>query len=257
MSSSRRRSSGVKVVPTIIGIVIVLAVIAIAAEIGVRYFIGEKISEGFQEESARRGVATQLHPKASFGSSPVLPVLVTKEISHLEVNTPSTLEVKDPAALSGQPEVIGDPAAKIVMAKVNAANPDDPVAGSARIEVTLSPELLQALANRKTGARISSVTPLPGDGVFDVQYSSGIATSKLRPVLDGGNLSVNLEGGSVLGLNLDGLAKFIGDNNGNVFSLAVGHGLSVDEANVTDEGLALVLSGADLPLSTVSQLHFE
>nr|WP_120490941.1 LmeA family phospholipid-binding protein [Corynebacterium lactis] len=257
MSPSRNRSSGVKVIPTLVGIIIVLALIAIAGEIGARYYIGNKISEGFQAESARRGVVTQEEPSVRFGTSPVLPVLVTKNIAHVTVDTPSTLSIENAEALAGKPVVKGDPSAKIILDEVSAENPNDPVAKDARIEVTLSPELLQALANSKTGARITAVTPLPEENVFDVQFSSGAATSKLRPILDGGNLSVNLEGASVLGLNLDGLAQWIGANNGNVFSLSLGHGLAVEGATVTSEGLALVLHGTDLPLSTVSQLHFE
>lgn len=255
--SSSNRSSSVKVLPTVLGVIIVVALIAIAGEIGVRMIVSKKISDGYRTSAEERGVTVTEDPSVSFGARPMLLALATKSVPAMDLTTPDTLEVKNPEALAGKPEINGDPTAEVHLENVDLTNRADPTAESLRIDVTIPPQLLQALINRESGVRASSLTPLPDEGLFNIEFSSGIATSKFRPIPNGGHIEINLEGGSVLGLNLDGLAKWLGQASGTLLNYEIGHGLQVEEAHVTEEGLALTLTGANLPLSTVSELTFS
>lgn len=255
--SFSKRSSSVKVLPTVIGVIVVVAIIAVIGEIGVRMFMSKEIANGYRASAQEQGITVNEDPEVSFGSHSVLVALATKTLPELTLNTPHTLEVNNPAALSGQPEIKGDPAAEVHMTNVDLNNREDPTAENTRINVTIPPGLIQALINRDSGLRVSSLQPLPAEGLFNVEFSSGFATSKVRPIVNGGNISIDLEGGSLFNLNLDGLAKWIGQNTNTLFSYDIGHGLSVEEASVTDGGLALTLTGANLPMSTVNELRFN
>lgn len=255
--SSSKRSSSVKVLPTVLGVIVVVAIIAVIGEIGVRMFVSKQIAEGYRTSMQQQGITVNEDPEISYGSNPVLFALASKNLPELTMTTPNTLEVNNPEALSGQPEIKGDPASEIYMTNVDLNNREDPTAENVRINVTVPSELIQALINRDSGARITKLAPLAAENAFNVEFSSGIATSKVQPVVNGGNISIKLVGGSLLNLNLDGLAKWIGDNTDTLLSYDIGHGLTVEEATVTEGGLALTLSGANLPLSTVNELHFN
>lgn len=254
---SSQRSSSVKALPTVFGVIIVVALIAIAGEIGVRMAVSKEISDGYRTSAEERGATVTEDPSVSFGTRPMLLALATKSVPTMNLSTPDTLEVKNPEALGGEPEIFGDPAAEIHMENVDLSNRADPTAESLRIEVSIPPQLLQALINRESGARVSTLTPLPNEDLFNIEFSSGIATSKFRPIPNGGHIDINLEGGSMLGLNLDGLAKWLGEASGSLLNYEIGYGLQVEQARVTEEGLALTLTGANLPLSTVSELTFS
>lgn len=255
--SSSKRSSSVKVLPTVLAVIVVVAIIAIIGEVGVRMFMSKEIANGYREDAEQQGITVNEDPGVAFGSHSVLVALATKTLPELTLNTPNTLEVNNPAALSGQPEIKGDPAAEVHMTNVDLNNREDPTAENTRINVTIPPELIQALINRESGLRISKLQPLPAENLFSVEFSSGFATSKVRPVVNGGHISIELEGGSLFNLNLDDLAKWIGQNTNTLLNYDIGHGLSADEASVTDGGLALTLTGANLPLSTVNELRFN
>lgn len=255
--SSRESSSSIKVVPTILGVIIVVALIAVAGEIGVRMYISKQISDGFRDAAAERGVTEVEDASVAYGARPVLLALATKNQPELTLTTPNTLTVNNPEALNGQPEIIGDPAAEIHMTNVDLSNSADPVAETLRINTTLPPELIQALVNRETGLRVSSLQPLPSEGLFNAEFSSGFASSKLRPVAEAGRISINLEGGSLLDLNLDGLAQWLEQASGNLISYDIGYGLQVEEASVVDGGLALTLTGQNMALSTVREITFH
>lgn len=255
--SSAKRSSSVKVLPTVLGVIIVVALIAIAGEIGVRMFVSKEISDGYRTSAEERGATVTEDPKVSFGTRPMLLALATKSVPSMDLSTPNTLEVKNPEALGGAPEINGDPAAEVHLENVDLSNRADPTAESLRVDVTIPPQLLQALINRESDVRASTITPLPDEGLFNIEFASGFATSKFRPIANGGHIEINLEGGSILGLNLDGLAGWLGEASGTLLSYDIGHGMQVEEAHVTGKGLALTLTGANLPLSTVSELTFS
>lgn len=255
--SSRKRSSRTRVLPTVFGVIVVIALIAVAGEIGVRSYISSQISDAFRTAATERGATEPEDVSVSYGSRPVLLALLTKSHPQVDLTTPNTLLVENPAAASGEPKIVGDPSAEIHMTDVDLSNSNDPVASSVRIFVTLPPELIQALINRQTGLRVTSLQPLPAEGLFNVEFSSGFVSSKVRPKADGGRIEIGLEGGSLLNLNLDGLARWIGQATEDLLSYQIGHGLRVEDATVTDQGLALTLAAENLALSTARDITFH
>lgn len=261
-SAGRTRTSrggGGTVLGTLLGIIVVLGLIFGAAEFGTRTYIASRITDGIANANTARGVQADGEPSVSFGKNPVLPVLVAKAVKHMTLEVPSTLTVTDPAALSGEPGISGDPAAVVKSDNIDLTNQANPVAGSMVIETTVPTDLLQAIANRRAqgATRISALTPRPAENTFDVEFSSGFVKAQLIPHVDNGNLSAELTGASVLGFNIDGVAQLLGKAALDQVGMAIGHGLRVESATVTESGLALVLRGENLPLSTMSELHFN
>lgn len=261
-SGSTGRSSGgagTKIVGTLLGIVVVLGLILGVAEFGTRTYIAQRIVSGIENANTARGVQAEGDPSVSFGKNPVLPALTTRNIKTMKLDVPSTLTVTDPAALSGEPGITGDPAAIINGENIDLTNQANPIVGTMVIETTVPTDLIQAIANRRAQGttRISTLTPKPSENTFDVEFSSGLVNAQLSPHVENGNLTAELTGASVLGFNIDGVAQLLGKAALDQVGMAIGNGLSVESATVTDAGLALVLRGENLPLSNMSELHFN
>ncbi|MEJ6018823.1 LmeA family phospholipid-binding protein [Corynebacterium sp. H113] len=259
MNAKQRKSSGCGCLGTILGIVIVVALIAVAAEFGMRFIITKQINDTYDQLNSNRQVTATDNLAISYGTSPVLPVLVTDEIPHMTIKTPATLEINDRAAAAGGPEIIGEPASTVEMDNLNVANRNNPVAGTMVITSELSPELIQAIANRRSTdlARISSLTPNTAEGVFDAEFTSGLVKAQFRPVVRDGGLGMDIEGASVFGIEVGGVAQTLGDAALQGLTAPIGHGLVADDATVTDAGLLLRLRGENLPLSTMRDIEYR
>ena len=85
-------------VGTIIGVVLVIALVLIVGEIALRMFLGKEIAGGFREQEEARGAVVTEDVQTSFGSSPVLLALATSELDGMNLKTPSTLDITDPRA---------------------------------------------------------------------------------------------------------------------------------------------------------------
>ena len=94
--SSAKRSSSVKVLPTVLGVIIVVALIAIAGEIGVRMFVSKEISDGYRTSAEERGATVTEDPKVSFGTRPMLLALATKSVPSMDLSTPEHTGGQEP-----------------------------------------------------------------------------------------------------------------------------------------------------------------
>lgn len=255
--SSAQKSSGKSIIATVLVVLLAIIAIVVVAEVSLRSVMSNSISSGFQDVASSRGVTNPPEPEVSFPSGLVLPSLVTKNVEAMTIDTPNTLQIDNAAALSGPPSIVGDPAALVQLSGVNVENREDPVAEQAVITVTLPPELLQALANRNQGLRLNEVRPQPDSNTFAVELDSGFAGATLRPIAQGSQLQLKIEGASVLGLDLGGLADLIGQATSGLTTVNIPDGLEVQDASVTEEGLRLELHGRQIPLSTIANLHFD
>lgn len=254
----RSQGSGIRLISAATGVIIVLILVLVLAEMSMRFFVGREIANEYEQVQADRGVTVSEKADVNFGSLPLLPALLTKDVPRLTLTTPSTLKIENADALSGAPEISGDPAATSVLHNIDISNRNNPVAKSAHITTTVPTELLQAAANKRSqgSSRISTMTANPAAGEFDVEFSSGLLTTQLRPAAVDGQLVMQIDGATVLGFDVNSLAQWMGDALQESLTVNVGEGLRVEEATVTDDGLALTLVGENLPLQAITQLHF-
>lgn len=255
----RTKGNFTRILAAATGAVVVIILILVFAEVGIRLFAGKEVADEFEQAQAERNVSVSEKADVEFGSFPLLPALLTKDVPRMTLKTPSTLTINNAEALGGTPEIIGDPAATAVLHHIDIGNRNNPVAQSARITTTVPTELMQAAANKRSegNSRISSMTANPSAGLFDAEVSSGLFTTQLRPTISDGKLTMQIEGAEIFGFSVDPLAQWLGNALQDTLTVNIGEGLRVEEATVTDEGLALTLVGENLPMETIKNLHFS
>ncbi len=244
---------------TVIGVIIAVALVLIAAEFALRIFIGRSVADSYVESRGNAAATADASPSVSFGTSPVLPALITNDLKNVELDTPDTLQVSNADGAAATPEIAGDPAAHIVLSDVDISNRNDPVAQEVVVETELSPELIQAIANRRAGgiARISQLTPNPAEGTLKAEISSGFADVDFRPTVNNGGLGLDVEGASVLGFGVDPVAGPIGDALLAGISERFSPEFDLVSATVTETGLQLTLRGNGVALSSLEGLRFQ
>lgn len=261
-------------VGTIIGVVLVIALVLIVGEIALRMFLGKEIADGFREQEEARGAVVTEDVQTSFGSSPVLLALATSELGGMNLKTPSTLDITDPRAENGPPRIVGSPAADVTLTDVDISNTSDPVAKQVEVVAELPPELMIAEANLRvadasggsgnffedlvtSAVRLTDLTPHPDRGVLTAEFSGGLATVDLRPVVRDGGVTAEVEGGSFMGIDADGLISLFAEAAVAGPVQEIGHGFTVADIAVTDGGLSITLEGADIALSGLSAIEYR
>lgn len=261
-------------VGTIIGVVLVIALVLIVGEIALRMFLGKEIADGFREQEEARGAVVTEDVQTSFGSSPVLLALATSELGGMNLKTPSTLDITDPRAENGAPRIVGSPAADVTLTDVDISNTSDPVAKQVEVVAELPPELMIAEANLRvsdasggsgnffedlvtSAVRLTDLTPHPDRGVLTAEFSGGLATVDLRPVVRDGGVTAEVEGGSFMGIDAGGLISLFAEAAVAGPVQDIGHGFTVADIAVTDGGLSITLEGADIALSGLSAIEYR
>lgn len=270
--NANNRSKSKSPLGMIIGIVVVIALVLAAAEIGVRMYLGKEFSDGFRESEEARGAVVAEDVETSFGASPVLLALLTRDLPSLEMRTPSTLDITDPRAENGTPAIVGSPATRVTLTDVDLSDSADPVAGHVTAVPELPSDLMIAEANRKvadaaagagifgdlltSAARLTNLTPHPDRGVLTAEFSGGLATADLRPVVRDGGLAMEIEGASVLGVDADAVIARFADGAATP-AQKVGHGFSITDVTVTDTGVDLILEGSGIALSQLTTIEYR
>lgn len=272
--SAASRRGGLGGVGTVIGVVVVVALVLVAGEIGLRMFLGKEISDGFREHEQARGSVVSEDVETSFGSNPVLLALVTRQLGGMELTTPSTLQVTDPRAESGTPSIKGAPAATVSLTDVDISNTSDPVASRVEVVTELPADLMIAEANIRvsdsaggsgnffeslvtSAVRLTGLTPHPDRGVLTAEFSGGAATVDFRPVVRDGGITAEVEGGSVLGIDVTGLIDRFAEAALAGPVQQIGHGFTVQDVTVTPGGTAVTLTGNNIALSGISAIEYR
>ncbi len=261
-------------VGTIVGVVLVIALVLVAGEIAVRMFLGKEISDGFREHERARGVEVTENVETSFGSNPVLMALLTKKLGGMDLKTPSTLKIDDPRGDKGTPSIKGSPAATVTLTDVDVSDTSDPVAAKVDVVSDLPPDLMIAEANIRvsdaaggsgniledivsSAVRLTNLTPHPDRGVLTAEFSGGIATVDIRPVVRDGGVTAEVEGGSVLGVDVSGMISRFAEAAVAGPAQQIGHGFTVKDVAVTERGVTVTLEGRDIALSGISAIEYR
>lgn len=248
-------------------IVVLFALLAVAAEFGVRAYLKDQMVSSIKEQATSSGAPLERDPEVSFGTSPVLLGMLTSKIGQLDMTIPSSLDISYPDGDKSKPEVKGNPEIKMQGRdlKVDPNNTQDMTFGELTMNVAMPSEFIQAQA-AKSGAQsqggqsnplagmltITGVTPNTDEQVLEFQIAQGLATMKMKPVIKDGGMTFEVEGAKLLGFELpqeftnsirDGLA---GE------SQSIGGNLEFRDVRVTADGLEMEMYGRDVNMQEMA-----
>lgn len=242
---AKTKSAGSTAWKIIVGILVVLLIIVLLAEFGMRWFTAKQVKEQFHASAQADGIEVSEEPEVSFGSSPLIFGLAKGEISQLNLHTPSTLQINGDV-ITGQPE------STIEMEGMTVS--DDPVARH-MIATTVIPEdyllvtFQDSIANESgvdmlRNVVVTDITANGESGVLDFELGSGLATISLRPSAANGQIQLETTDSTLFGMSLpeqatqsisEGLSKgmqeqFTGD-------------LTIEDITVIDGAVSIRVSG--------------
>lgn len=262
-----------KPVTIVIGVIVALILALVVGEIAVRMSASKMVTDEFQAMSEADGVNTEETLDVSFGASPLLLALVTNNVGTVNVEAPNTLEITDPAADNGQTEVRGTPSAQIHASNVDVSDRNNPIAESVTVTSQLPSDLILAEANlaSRTGAgndsileqlassatRMTSIQPDPERGVLMVEFSGGVVTAEITPVVRNGTVEVDVQGGSIAGFAADEAMRTMAQLaiTGPIGDLDV-EGLEISDVRVTENGIDVDLEGTNLSAEALTGIQF-
>ncbi|QFQ03219.1 hypothetical protein CUROG_09375 [Corynebacterium urogenitale] len=248
-------------------ILLIVALLAVAAEFGVRAYLKNQMVTTIKEQAAANDVSIEQDPEVSFGTSPVLLGLLTSTIGQLDMTVPSSLDVSYPDGDKSNPEVKGNP--EIIVhgrdLKIDRNNTENMTVGDLTVNVTMPSELILAEAakaaeqnagdasNPLQGAlTVTDVTPNTEEQVLEFEIADGLMGVKMKPIIDDGNMTFEVEGAQLFGFNLpEAFVNTIRDQL-STQAQSIGGNLRFKEVEVTADGVKMELNGQEVNLQELS-----
>lgn len=236
----------------LVGILVALLIMVLAAEFGLRWFIGNELRTSYREQAAQDGVTLEEDPTISFGTTPLVVSALSGTIPTVEISVPSTLQITDQGAL-------GQPAAVATLTDLDISDRDNPVAAHLVTTAEVPDDYLLATIRQSLeeqgGAGFIQVTGLdanPTEGTLDLAFNNGAAVLNLVPRPVDGTLTFEAAGASLFGFDLPrqvsdiithGLQQSVQEQAGD---------FRIDAFDVVPGGARLTLSGENVALSQVA-----
>lgn len=262
------KSTVKKIWQILVGILVLILVLLVIAEMALRWFIGDQLRSTFEDQAREQGITLAEDPEVSFGASPLVFSLLGGTISEMDMSTPATLQINYPDGPNSTPEVLGSPAATIRMSDLDISNPDDPVAGEMYTTTEIPDEMILAMIQRSTvdtagasqdtgfGAsilqeliKVTDITSRPEGNVIDVEFTNGAAVLSVEPRVEAGSLLFQATNASLFGFDLpaevsDMITTALAENMQDATD-----DMEITEFHVIDGGIQLGIRGENLPLS--------
>ncbi|PFG27358.1 LmeA family phospholipid-binding protein [Corynebacterium renale] len=218
------------------GILAVIIVLAIVAELGMRWFIGNQVEEQYGQDAS-----------ISFGASPVLASVFTGKVGHMDLTIPATTDA---------------PAANVTAQGLDVRDQQTMRADQMEVTTDISDALLLNILQRgmaaQTGGgfladliKITDVTSNPSEGTLDIEFTGGAANLSLTPTTEGNQAVFTVAETRLFGLELptevsEAISQALQDGLHNQLDAA--GGLQLTGMAVTENGLQLHLSGEHVEL---------
>ena len=242
-----------KTTKVVLAILAVLLLLLAAGEFALRTTVSNQIKSSMGEEAS-----------ISFGATPLMSSLITKNVPHVEISSPSTIAIQE----SNPPQISGNPEVHISITDLDISNPEAAIASHMEMRPVLGRQYLLATIQQSLTPheqadagylqsvlqaiiQVTDLQPVAHEGVLRVEFSGGAGTLDLRPVVVDEGLGFEATNVSLMGFDLpgvvaDGLTQGLRGQ-----AQQLGAGLEVRQASVTDEGMELVLVGSQVDLSAL------
>lgn len=254
-----KKSGGSLAWKIVVGVLVALLIIILIAEFGLRWFIGNQMTEEFKNSAKEEGIEATEDPSVSFGGSPLLFGLMRGSISQMDMTTPSTLQIEGS-------QIKGQPASEIHVEDMS-TDADNPVAGSLRATTTVPDDYLLASFQKgisdQSGSDtignmvVTEITANDQSDELEVKFGGGLASLSLKPTARDGKLEINATEAAIFGLSLpeqatssisEALQEGMSDE-------LIAKDLQVESVDVGDGKLTLTFTGTDVPLNDLE--HFS
>lgn len=262
-------------------VVIVILLLIAAAEFGLRAYLKGTVADEMRSSAQDKGVELSADPEVSFGSAPLIGGLIRGKIPELTMSLPSSLSVKYQDSDQSKPVVTGQPAIKATMKDVETGG-DNGTIGSLTVDTTLPPEYLLAEVQKAmsegdgaggTGSgsagqsgrpaqdaapnplaglmKVDGVEPNTADQTLDVRIAGGLATVAMKPSVTDQGFVMEVADVKLLGFSLpDSLTDSLKDSLQQ--SIDQSDNLQITDAEITDDGLKVRLSGHDVTMDDLA-----
>lgn len=249
------------------GILVALLILAIVAEIGLRWFIGQQLRSSFDQQAQEQGITVEEDPEISFGASPLIFGILGQNISQVDVSTPSTLEINYPDGENAPPEIQGSPAATVNLEGLDISDPNNPTAETMTTTTQIPEDMILAMIQRETAqsgnsqdtgygeailqqlVQVTDVTANPDNNALDVEFTGGAAVLSLQPQLADGGLTFAVSNAQLFGIDLPQQAT-------DAITSALERGvqnatgdMEIRDFSVIEGGIEMTISGQNVPLS--------
>lgn len=268
------KTIGSRISKIILTIIVALVVLLLLAEFGLRWTISKQLKDSVGSNS------TGQEASISFGPTPLLFSAITQNVPHVNIESPSTVNIKHPGDANAVPEVTGTPQSFINVNSLNISDPDNPVAGSLSLRTTLADDYLLAVLQKSiaenqkhqaaptegegndlgalAGAflqqliQVTGITSNPADGTVKVDITGGAANLTLKPEAIDGRLSFTATNASLLGVELpstvsDALTQGLRDQANTMTG-----SLTIKSVEVVEHGITIEVAGENVNLNELS-----
>ncbi|MBZ8177612.1 DUF2993 domain-containing protein [Corynebacterium poyangense] len=249
-------------------LLIILVVLLLAAEIALRFIVGRQFEHSVAQQAQESGISEPADPKISFGWHPLLLSVITKNVSHVDLTTPDTLNISWPGSPGDAPNIKGQPEAHVILSDVDISDSQQPVAQHMETNTTLSGDYLRAVLQKNMAGEtsqedyatavlrsiihVTAVTTNAQDNTMNIEFTDGAASLTLRPSAVNGDLNLETVNSSFFGINLS-------DNINQAISRVLSQGtkskdrnLTIQDAKITDGGLELLITGDNVNLNQIA-----
>lgn len=254
-----KKSGGSLAWKIVVGVLVALLIIILIAEFGLRWFIGNQMTEEFKNSAKEEGIEVTEDPSVSFGGSPLLFGLMRGSISQMDMTTPSTLQIEGS-------QIKGQPASEIHVEDMS-TDADNPVAGFLRATTTVPDDYLLASFQKgisdQSGSEtignmvVTEITANDQSDELEVKFGGGLASLSLKPTARDGKLEINATEAAIFGLSLPEQAtSAISDAlQDGMSEQLVANDMQVESVDVGDGKLTLTITGTDVPMNDMD--HFS
>lgn len=233
----------------LVGLLVVILVVGVTAEIGFRTLIGKELRQSIATSA---GISEQdEQPTVSFGATPLLFAAATRNVPEVQIHVPSTLDL---AAQTGAPPT------DINVRSLDITDSQVPIAGTLTLNTEMPTDFIFAMAEQASSqsilgdlTKVSAIRMDAARNVIIAELAQGSATVEITPKAENGELVLEASNASVLGLALppevsdgithslrQGASKFAGN-------------LQVQHVQVTETGVKLELGGNNVNLADLQQ----
>ncbi|ANE03115.1 LmeA family phospholipid-binding protein [Corynebacterium crudilactis] len=253
-------------------IVVILLLLVLVAEFGLRFMIGKQLKDEFQAQVSDQGITSTEEPSISFGASPLLLGLAKGSINEVTIDTPDTLSISNQ---DGSPAISGTPEANVQLKGLAIRDTNNPVAQNLTLTTfapddfilaTVQQQMAQAASGNGESAglagqiiqelvKITDVTSNAENQSVEVEFTDGAARASLRPIVLNGQLAFEVLDSQLFGFGLpDQVSQMLTDGVKASIEEVAG-GLQIDNIEVADGGINVTLTGENINVRTLESVQ--
>lgn len=232
----------------LLSIAVVLLVLVILAELGLRWFLGANIAKQFEGPEK---------PEVSFGTSPLVFGLAQGELKDMTMRTPSTLQVKDGT-------ITGQPASTVHVEGMHLGEP--PIARHLQAQTTLPEDFLLVTVQNGIAQQsgkdilkdivITNLTTSVEKKAVDVEFAGGLFTLTLVPHAQNGALAFEAISSKILAWELpEEASTAISEALSNGMQQHQTGDMRITDVEVTQGAVELTMEGENVNMNELSQTY--